>query len=109
MSMEAVIEIDSATEGMVLARHLLDSGGSVLLPEGSTLTAASLASLRRRGIEEVQVLVPEADVDAEAQDAALKAQREEQCRRLDRLFRVSAGEGATGLLLERLRNYRKGS
>lgn len=108
MSMEAVIEIDSATEGMVLSKHLLDAGGSVLLPEGSTLTAASLASLRRRGIDQVQVLLPEPDVDAEAAAAALRAQREEQSRRLDRLFRASAGQGATGLLLERLRNYRKG-
>jgi len=109
MSMEAVIEIDSATEGMVLSKHLLDAGGSVLLPEGSTLTASSLASLRRRGIEQVQVLMPEADLDAEAAAAAERELREQQCRRLDRLFRASAGEGATGLLLERLRNYRKGS
>jgi hypothetical protein len=108
MSMEALIEIDSATEGMVLAKPLLDAGGSVLLPQGSTLTSSSLASLRRRGIDQLQVLMPEPEVDNEAAAAALRAQREQQCRRLDRLFRASADDGATGQLLERLRAYRKG-
>lgn len=108
MSTEAVIDIDSATEGMVLARGLLDAGGSMLLPQGSTLTAASLASLRRRGIDALQVVVDAPDEDAEANAAALQAQREAQLRRLQHLFRASAGQGATGLLLERLQRYRKG-
>ena len=40
---ETTIDIDSASEGMILAHNLLDSGGKVLLPEGTSLSASSLA------------------------------------------------------------------
>lgn len=101
---EATITIDDASEGMVLAQNLLDGGGAVLLPAGATLSASSLNSLRRRGIEQLHIVL-----EAEAPDAAaLQAERERQCQRLERLFRKSAAVGASGKLLERLRNYRMG-
>jgi hypothetical protein len=101
---EQAIEIEAATEGMVLARDLLDNHGGVLLPAGASLTAASLNSLRRRGIEQLQVVAEAEPPDQEQ----LKAERERQCQRLERLFRHSAASGATGLLLARLTDYRKG-
>lgn len=104
-TLEATITIDDAEEGMVLSQNLLDAGGAVLLPAGATLSAASLSSLRRRGIEQLHVAVA-----AEAPDAAaVQAERERQCQRLERLFRKSAAIGASGKLLERLHNYRMGA
>ncbi|MYN21115.1 hypothetical protein GTP81_30705, partial [Rugamonas sp. FT107W] len=44
------IDLQQAAEGMVLAAALLDAHGGVLLPQDATLTAATLASLRRRGV-----------------------------------------------------------
>lgn len=104
-TLEATVAIDDALEGMVLAHNLLDPGGAVLLPAGATLSAASLNSLRRRGIEQLQVVLAAAAPDA----AAIAAERERQCLRLERLFRKSAAVGASGKLLERLRDYRMGS
>lgn len=101
---EATIAIDDATEGMVLSQDLLD-GGAVLLPAGATLSAASLNSLRRRGIERIHVVVEAAPLD----QAAILAERERQCQRLARLFRNSAHSGASARLLERLRNHRMGA
>jgi hypothetical protein len=97
------IDIDSASSGMVLAGDLHDSRGAVLLPGGATLSDATIVSLRRRGIERLCVLVPAAATD----DAAAEAERVRRCARLQRLFRRSAGSGATDLLLEQLRQYRQ--
>ena len=104
---ESTIDIDAASEGMILAQNLLDSGGKVLLPEGASLSASSLASLRRRGIEQLCIqVVAEA---SEADQAAVEAERARQCQRLQHLFRRSAGVGASGQLLEHLAAYRKGA
>lgn len=100
----ASITIDNATEGMVLAFDLLD-GGAVLLPAGATLSAGSLNSLRRRGIEQLQVEVAEEPAD----QAAIEAERERRCQRLGRLFRKSAEIGASAKLQERLHTYRTGA
>lgn len=104
---DTMIEIDAASEGMVLSHNLLDSGGAVLLPAGATLSPASLTSLRRRGVEHLQVRV--AAQASEADQAATRAERERQCQRLQRLFRSSAAVGASAELLEQLLAYRKGS
>lgn len=100
---ETSIGIGEAAEGMVLAHDLRDSGGAVLLPAGASLTLASLASLGRRGIERLDVVADEEAPDA----AAVQAARDQRCARLARLFRRSAGSGATDLLIARLLHYRK--
>lgn len=103
---ETTIDIDDASEGMVLSRNLLDSGGAVLLLQGASLTAASLTSLRRRGIETLQVQVA---AGASAADVAMaEAEQARQCQRLEHLFRSSAKVGASARLLEHLMAYRKG-
>lgn len=100
----ANITIDAVAEGMVLALDLLD-GGAVLLPAGAILSAGSINSLRRRGIEQLQV-----EVAADAPDqAALQAERERQCQRLQHLFRKCAHSGASARLLDRLHSYRMGA
>ncbi|RSZ57413.1 hypothetical protein HF313_11790 [Massilia atriviolacea] len=100
------IGIDAASEGMVLAGDLRDAGGAVLLPAGATLGASSLASLRRRGIEQLEVLGAAEPLD----QAALQAERERQCARLEHLFRRCLGgppAGASAVLFERLLAYRR--
>lgn len=101
---EAIIHIDDARAGMVLSKNLLDSHGAILLPEGACLNASNLASLARRGVEQLHVVA-----EAPAPDpAALQAERERQCQRLAHLFRHCGASGASPLLLARLLDYRKG-
>lgn len=104
MNTEAMIDIANAAEGMILARQLLDDAGGMLLPQGSALTPASLASLRRRGVTQLLVLMAEPAPDA----AAVQAERERQCARLSHLFRASVPDDASALLLARLLRYRRG-
>ena len=51
--------LDQLTVGMVLAQDVCDAGGDRLLTEGTELNDATIASLRRRGIEHVMVAVEE--------------------------------------------------
>lgn len=97
------IALDQAGAGMVLAADLCDDGGKVLLPAGATLSAASLASLRRRGVASLEIVgaAPPAD------EGALRAERERQCQRLEYLFRASADQGAGARLLALLLDYRR--
>lgn len=74
------IPLNETAAGEVLAVDVCDDGGRTLLAAGTSLTAASIASLRQRGVTGVRVERP---VGAEE----LAAQREEQIRRLDHLFR----------------------
>lgn len=101
---EATIELAQASEGMVLAQPVCDAGGAVLLPRGATLSAASLASLGRRGIAQLQVVREACAADLAAQ----AAERERQCQRIEHLFRRSAGNGASAVLSAYLRAYRNG-
>lgn len=96
------IDIAAARAGMLLAADLKDGAGKVLLPQGATLTEATLNGLRRRGIDTLCVVAA-----AEAPDpAVLEAERARRRARLARLFRASAGSGATGQLLAYLDTYR---
>ena len=98
-----LIPLSDAEAGMVLALDLKDAGGAVLLPAGTALSASSLKSLERRGVEQVSVV---ADEPAET-DAQKDAERLRKLGRLERLFRRSAASGATGKLLGYLQRYRK--
>lgn len=65
--------------GMVLASELLDTQGMVLLPEGTVLTAAMIASLPRHGIDIIPVNRDHVNtVERAAEDMARQA-------RIDRL------------------------
>jgi len=99
------IALDEAAAGMTLAVALLDAKGSVLLPQDAALTAATLAALRRRGIERCVVWSSE---PAAAEDPAMLAQRREQrLRRLEYLFRHCADEAGSQALLAQLQIYRQ--
>jgi hypothetical protein len=120
------VSLDEAEPGMILAADLTDGQGSVLLPAGVALSAANLASLRRRGLSASLVVAggdpadsadsagwaDSADADAAQADAGAMQEREQERERhqarLVRLFRGSAGLGASALLLQLLQDYRRG-
>ena len=74
------IPLDQAEAGNVLAVDVCDSAGHTLLAAGAQLSAASIASLRQRGIAAVCIEQPM----SEAELAALRAAA---AQRLDHLFR----------------------
>jgi hypothetical protein len=99
------IAIEQAGAGMVLAADLLDGHGSVLLPQGTALTASALASLRRRGVDYCTV-EQAAGGNGAADQAARARQREHQLARLQHLFRHCADQEANATLLQLLTDYR---
>lgn len=84
------VALDQASAGMELACDLVDERGTVLLQQGSVLSATMLAALARRGVERLRVL---GDQDQGPEDAAAaEARRARAEERLAHLFR----HGATG-------------
>lgn len=88
------LPLAQARAGMVLAGELRDAHGHMLLPEGTVLTPAMLASLARHGIESLPVRNPHGE-------------------RIDYLFRrldPAAGDAWAGTALcASLRAYRSGA
>lgn len=103
MSKRAIdIDLAEASDGMELAADLVDARGTVLLQKGSSLSAAMLSALGRRGVERVRVLV---DAPAGFDGPELEAARERARARLAHLFRRSEGAAAAELRA-RLEEYR---
>ena len=94
------VGLDQAVAGMILADNLSDDEGNMLLSRGATLTEAALIILRRRKIDYLHVL-------SSADGAAdIKTARELRRQRLAGLFRVAGSEGANGVLLRHVLQYR---
>lgn len=93
--------LDQLTAGMVLAQDVCDAGGGRLLTEGMELGDATIASLRRRGIEHVMVAVEE--ILTPEQCAARKA---EIGTRTEHLFRRAGDDPMLLKLRVTLRDYR---
>lgn len=96
--MSSTIGLDAARAGMELAAPVAQ-GATVLLPAGTTLNDAHLASLRRRGVEQLEI-VPQAD------PALTEAERARRAARLDRLFRRSPEGGPVPRLKAMVLAYR---
>ena len=93
------LPLTKAIEGMTLSDDVLDTKGNVLLPGGTVLTAALLASLERHGIDMVAIAGPGLS------PADSQADLERHIARLARLFRVPGSvtnnaPGSTGALPE---------
>lgn len=103
------LSLELAGSGMVLAEALLDAHGGLLLPEGSVLSDASLAALRRRGVAGCSVVAdqPENEADAAEALAARAALRARQLERLTHLFRHCGADPAAAALLALLQHYRQ--
>ena len=88
------LPLAQARAGMVLGNELRDAQGTLLLPRGTVLTPAVLASLQRHGIATLQVEAPHA-------------------ARIDYLFRKHDPAGtnawAGNALHDHLRAYRAGA
>lgn len=51
--------LEQLEAGMVLAQSVCDAGGGCLLAQGAELSDATIASLRRRGVDHAMVAVEE--------------------------------------------------
>ena len=93
--------------GMVLADDLLDAAGHLLLPRGTTLTAAMLASMPRHHIPALPILIPDAPAGGNPAAGAPQAARQ----RLAQLFRKNepGSDPATSALRHYVELYRLGS
>lgn len=98
------IELADATAGMTLAASLLDDHGSILLPKDALLSDGVLASLRRRGVRNCVIWMPQGAEDTSGEEAAAHA-----LARLDRLFRHIRQDEPSAHLLNLLRAYRSGT
>ena len=96
------LDLDDAVAGMVLSEDILYGHGDVLLPKNTVLTDALLTSLRRRGIDSIQV------VNDAISEADLLAERERVQQRLAYLFRKCSTNRACGVLLQWVTEYRLG-
>ena len=96
------ISLEEASAGMQLAEDLLDTAGHVLLPKGAELSAATLVSLSRRGIEHLAVEIPDAPEDVEGRREAMR-------QRLLQVFRRSGDDPTTRALLHAILEHREKS
>lgn len=103
---EREVPLQQAQEGAVLSRPLNDASGTVLLAQGAVLTVASLAALRRRGVEHCWIV--DLALDDGADQAHAAATRQRQLERLSILFRATPPEAAGAGLLALLQRYRQG-
>jgi hypothetical protein len=93
-------ELGRATPGMALGADLLDRQGQLLLPKDAILTAGTLASLARHGVDMLPIVADDTAapaIDVEAVQA-----------RLDVLFRKSDSGNAEGWASADLRRYVEG-
>jgi hypothetical protein len=96
------VDVDEAVAGMVLSQAVRDGRGGILLPENTVLTDALLTSLRRRGIDRIDVV----NNDLSAEQLHVECERVQ--RRLVRLFRKCDADRIGALLLQQLTEYRLG-
>ena len=97
-----LLDLDDVTSGMVLSDTVMDGHGDVLLPAGTVLVDAMLTSLRRRGIDQIEI------VNDQISPEELAAEAEAIKNRLVRLFRNCSDHGASQGLLQSVMQYRLG-
>lgn len=93
--------LEQLEAGMVLAQDVCDASGGRLLTEGVELSDATIASLRRRGVEQVMVAVEETLTPEQcaARKAAIVA-------RVEHLFRLAGDDPMLLKLRATLLQYR---
>ena len=83
------LPLASAQTGMTLSDAVLDTKGNILLPKGTVLTEAMLASLLRHQIDTVVIAGGEVSPEQDS------AERDVQIARLTYLFRQPGNVGLT--------------
>lgn len=93
--------LEQLEAGMVVAQDVCGVGGGCLLAQGAELSDATIASLRRRGVDYVMVAVEEILTPEQ------RAEREAQIReRIGHLFRRMDGDPMLLKLRATLLQYR---
>ncbi|GAO35171.1 hypothetical protein SCT_0555 [Sulfuricella sp. T08] len=93
--------LEQLEAGMVLARDVCDASGGRLLAQGAELSDATIASLRRRGVDYAVVAVEEMLTPEQ------RAAREVEIReRVERLFRKAGNDPMLLKLRVTLQDYR---
>ena len=93
--------LDQVEVGMALAQDVCDAGGGRLLAQGAELTDATIASLKRRGVDFVMVAMEE--MLTPVQRAMREAELREQ---IERLFRKAGNDPMLLKLRATLLQYR---
>ncbi|MBI3229702.1 MAG: hypothetical protein HYZ45_05850 [Burkholderiales bacterium] len=96
------LPIDQVMPGMVLADQICNAVGTVLLVPGTVMSEAILTSLHRHQIESLPILFE----ITEGEDPTQNVQ--EQCARIEHLFRKHAADDASPMLKSLLLHYRAG-
>jgi len=96
------ISLDNAMSGMVLAKPILETSGTCLLPAQAELSEKSLYILKNRGVQHVTVIIS-SDDDVPEQDAS---KIDDKLKRIETLFRNSHQHDANRALMECLQRYR---
>lgn len=86
---------------MVLADNLLDKQGHILLPAGTCLSAAMIASMHHHDIHQLSILIDDASEPEQDREISLQAKMD----RLDAIFRHAEKEGPIASLYVYLQRY----
>lgn len=96
------LPLDDVPPGTTLADDLRDAHGNILMPRGATLSETALASLRRRDVASVPVLL-----ERKIPEEVLAAQRARIEARLAHLFRHAGNDAAAQFLRAQVARYRE--
>ena len=101
MKSKKQINLDEAAAGVTLAQEVLDLNGHCLMAADVVLTAANLASLKRRGIKNL-VIWEEREISEEE----MNARREACIASLEHRFRLLEDDAVMQQLKKILLTYR---
>lgn len=100
------IPLDQATPGMVLAEAVHQKDGGLLLPGGVELGESHLASLLRRGVEEITIVAQQTEEELTASAAKREALQETARLQVQHLFRKSEMNATTQALMQAVVEFR---
>ena len=97
------LPLDQVIPGMMLAADVCTSGGSLLLPAGTTLSKEQIERLAQRGVTTLSIVAPAV---ASPSAAESEARRAAERQRVHHLFRRAAADPLTQTLLRTVLEFR---
>ena len=91
---------------MVLAEAVRQPDGTILLPDAFELGEVQLASLMKRGVAEITVVVPMSEGESAVSSMQHQALTEAARNEVQHLFRKSETDAATQALMQAVLEYR---
>jgi hypothetical protein len=98
------LPLDQVIPGMMLAADVCASGGSLLLPAGTTLSKEQIERLAQRGVTTLSIVAPAAEASPDGADS--EARRAAERQRVHHLFRRAAADPLTQALLRTVLEFR---